>query len=143
MTSTSVRRHKATGVLVLNSDATQFTVVTPQGHPESGYNRFSAHREGRDTVAQIQSMARAADPIYELGYRYLGGMKHQESIWRHVLTQLAGHYGLRRPKIELRREKLDPGVQWTKVFNVWHNALVRTTLTAPVRFADRLIRRRR
>lgn len=132
----------STGVLVLHADATRFTVVTPQGHPESGYNSFSAHREGDVTVAQIQSLARAADPVYEFGYRFLGGMKHQEQIWRHVLTGLAGHYGLVRPKIEMRREKLDAGIQWTKAFNVWHNALIRTTLTAPVRLAGKLVRRR-
>ena len=132
----------STGVLVLHADDTRFTVVTPQGHPESGYNSFSAHREGNDTVAQIQSMARAADPVYEFGYRFLGGMKHQEGIWRHVLTELARHYGLKRPGIELQRERLDSGVQWTKAVNVWHNALIRTTLTAPVRFAGRLVGRR-
>lgn len=132
----------STGVLVLHSDATRFTVVTPQGHPEAGYNSFSAHREGDATVAQIQSMARAADPVYEFGYRFLGGMKHQENIWRHVLTELARYYGLRRPTIEMRREKLDSGVQWTKAFNVWHNALIRTTVTAPFRFAKKIAGRR-
>jgi len=131
----------STGVLVLHADATRFTVVTPQGHPESGYNSFSAHREGSETLAQIQSMARAADPVYEFGYRFLGGMKHQEGIWRHMLTELARHFGA-RPKVEMRREKLDSHVQWSKAPNVWHNALIRTTLTAPMRAAGKLIGRR-
>lgn len=131
----------STGVLVLQADATRFTVVTPQGHPESGYNSFSAHRDGDVTVAQIQSLARAADPIYEFGYRFLGGLKHQEQIWRHVLTELAGHYGLARPKIEVQRERLDARVQWAKATHVWHNALIRTTITAPVRVAGRLFGR--
>lgn len=132
----------STGVLVLQSDATRFTLVTPQGHPESGYNSFSAAREGSATVAQIQSVARAADPVYEFGYRFLGGMKHQEGIWRHVLTELARHFGTRRPKVEMRREKLDAHVQWSKAPNVLRNALIRTTLTAPVRAAGKLIGRR-
>jgi hypothetical protein len=128
----------STGVLVLESDADHFTLVTPQGHPESGYNTFSAFSENGVVVAQIQSLARAADPLYELGFRFLGGMKHQENIWRHVLTSLAQHYGLRRPKIETRRELLDKHVQWSKAGNVWHNALIRTTLHTPVRVAQRL-----
>jgi hypothetical protein len=132
----------STGVLVLHSDATRFTVVTPQGHPESGYNSFSAHREGDATVAQIQSVARAADPLYEFGYRFLGGMKHQEGIWRHMLTALARHFGAQRPQVAMRREKLDGHVQWSKAPNVWHNALIRTTVTAPVRAAGKLIGRR-
>jgi hypothetical protein len=132
----------STGVLVLHSDATRFTVVTPQGHPESGYNSFSAHREGGETVAQIQSVARAADPLYEFGYRFLGGMKHQEKIWRHVLTELARHFALNRPRIEMRREKLDARVQWSKAPNVWHNALIRSTIAAPARAAGKLLGRR-
>ncbi len=123
----------STGVLVLESDADHFTLVTPQGHPESGYNTFSAYSENGVTVAQIQSLARAADPLYELGYRVLGGMKHQENIWRSVLTSLGQHYGLRRPKVEMRKELLDRRVQWSKAGNVWHNAMIRTTLQTPVR----------
>lgn len=128
----------STGVLVLESDDRHFTLVTPQGHPESGYNTFSAFDEDGAVVAQIQSLARAADPLYELGYRFLGGMKHQEKIWRHVLTSLAAHYGLRRPKLLVRQDLLDRRVQWSKAANVRHNALIWTTLHTPVRIARRL-----
>ncbi len=128
----------STGVLVLESDDTHFTLVTPQGHPESGYNTFSAYDEDGTVYAQIQSLARAADPLYELGYRFLGGKSHQENIWRHVLTSLAHHHGLRRPKIDMRRELLDRRVQWTKAGHIWHNALIRTTLHTPVRVAQKL-----
>ncbi len=123
----------STGVLVLESDMDHFTLVTPQGHPEAGYNTFSAYAEGGATVAQIQSVARAADPLYELGYRVLGGMKHQENIWRAVLTSLARHYGLRQPQVEMRKELLDRHVQWSRAANVWHNAMIRTTLLTPLR----------
>jgi hypothetical protein len=124
----------STGVLVLESDEDHFTLVTPQGHPESGYNTFRAFHKEDALVAQIQSVARATDPLYEFGYRFLGGMEHQENIWRHVLTSLATYYGLRRPKIETLHELLDSRVQWSKAGNVWHNALIRTTLHTPVRF---------
>jgi hypothetical protein len=129
----------STGALVLHSDDTRFTVVTPQGHPESGYNSFSAHHEGNDIVAQIHSVARAADPLFEFGYRFLGGMKHQENIWRHALTRLAQHFGVDRPRVELGQERLDSNVQWSKALNIWHNALIRTTLAAPIRAAGKLI----
>jgi hypothetical protein len=128
----------STGVLVLESDVDYFTLVTPQGHPESGYNSFSAYADGGNVIAQIQSLARAADPLYEFGYRFLGGMKHQENIWRHLLTSLAQHHGIKRPKIEIRRELLDRRVQWSRAGNVWHNALIRTTLHTPVRMVKRL-----
>jgi hypothetical protein len=128
----------STGVLVLESDDSHFTLVTPQGHPESGFNTFRAYQEDDAPVAQILSLARAADPLYEFGFRFLGGMKHQENIWQHVLTSLATHYGLRRPKIDLRRELLDHRVQWSKAGNIWHNALIRTTLHTPVRLVQKV-----
>jgi hypothetical protein len=59
----------STGVLVLYADEDMFTVMTPAGHPESGFNTFSSYQEGGVTVAQIQSLARANDPIYEVGFR--------------------------------------------------------------------------
>src|SRR5919112_2077657 len=49
-----------TGVRVIYADEESFTVMTPEGHPESGWNTFSAYQEAHGTtVAQIQSLARA------------------------------------------------------------------------------------
>src|SRR5215216_3924461 len=64
-----------TGVMVLYADDESFTLMTPQGHPESGWVTFSAFADEEDEgaiVAQVQSMARANDPIYEIGFK-LGG----------------------------------------------------------------------
>jgi Domain of unknown function (DUF1990) len=48
-----------TGVRVIYADEESFTVMTPEGHPESGWNTFSAYQdEDGTTVAQIQSLAR-------------------------------------------------------------------------------------
>ena len=70
-----------TGVMVLYSDDVSFTVMTAEGLPEAGWNTFSAYEEdGRDGVAQIQSLARASDPIYEVGFRLFGSTA-QEKIW--------------------------------------------------------------
>ncbi len=62
-----------TGVRVIYADEESFTVMTPEGHPESGWNTFSAYQDADGTtVAQIQSLARADDPIYEIAFRIVG-----------------------------------------------------------------------
>ena len=55
---------------VIYADDESFTVMTPEGHPESGWNTFSAYSDEEGAVAQVQSLARANDPIYELGFRW-------------------------------------------------------------------------
>ncbi len=121
----------STGVLVLHADALAFTLMTPDGHPESGWNTFRARDDGGVTVVEIESLGRAGDPIYELGARFLGGAWEQERTWRHVLRRVARHYGVRaRPRVVV--ECIDPRVQWSRAGNVWWNAMVRTTLRALV-----------
>lgn len=95
--------------------------MTPEGHPESGWNTFSAYEEedGR-TVAQVQTLARTNDPIYEIGFR-VAGLTEQERIWTHVLKSLAAHFGVNEP-VELEKVCVDPKVQWSQARNVWHNA---------------------
>src|SRR4028119_1610549 len=67
-----------TGVRVIYADEESFTVMTPEGHPESGWNTFSAYAdEDGTTVAQIQSLARANDPIYEIGFRVVGATEQE------------------------------------------------------------------
>src|SRR3954454_6937698 len=72
-----------TGVMVLYSDDLSFTVMTAEGLPEAGWNTFSAYEEDGATVVQIQSLARASDPIYEVRF-LLFGSTAQEKIWTHV-----------------------------------------------------------
>jgi len=117
----------STGVLVLYADDEAFTLMTPEGHPESGMVTFTAHRSGEDTIAQIQSLARANDPIYELGFRLMGGSQAQEAIWRHVLASLAERYAISAP-VELDKIRVDARLQWREARNVWRNAIIRTTL---------------
>jgi len=86
-----------TGVRVIYADDESFTVMTPEGHPESGWNTFSAYQDDDGvTVAQIQSLSRANDPIYELGFRIVGSTE-QERIWTHVLKSLTAHFGVNEP----------------------------------------------
>ena len=133
----------AAGVLVLYADDESFTVMTPEGFPESGWNTFSTYEEDGCTVAQVQSMARSTDPIYEISFR-LFASKEQEQIWAHVLTQLAAHFGV-NGQVQTTKTCLDPKLQWGEVKNVWHNAGARTMIhrvTAPVRWVVRKGRRR-
>jgi Domain of unknown function (DUF1990) len=133
-----------TGVRVIYADEESFTVMTPEGHPESGWNTFSAHEdEDGTTVAQVQSLARANDPIYELGFRVVGSTE-QERIWTHVLKSLAAHFGVNEP-VTLEKICVDPKLQWSQMKNVWHNAGARSmlyTVAGPRRWMRGLMRRR-
>lgn len=117
-----------TGAVVLYAGPAAFTLITPEGHPEAGWNTFRATSDAGATVIEIESLARAADPVYELGNRLFGGAWEQERTWKHVLRRLGRRYGVRaRPHVEVAC--LDPRWQWAYAGNVWRNAMLRTTLS--------------
>ena len=123
------------GVMVLYADDEMFTVMTPAGFPEAGWNTFSAYSEDGVTVAQVQSMARSNDPIYEFGFRFMGGARHQEETWAHVLSSLAAHFGV-TGSVEKTITCLDNRLQWRQAGNVLQNAMLHTMLyklTTPLR----------
>jgi hypothetical protein len=127
----------ATGVMVLYADATTFTVMTPEGHPESGWNTFSVYAEDGGLVAQAQSLCRPSDPLYEVFNRFLGSSSQQDKIWKQVLLSLAGHLGVEGEQVEMTRVLVDPQVQWSQARNIWKNAGIRTVfylLGAPLRW---------
>jgi anti-anti-sigma regulatory factor len=117
-----------TGVMVLYADEESFTFITPQGHPESGWVTFSAFEQDGHTVVQILGLARANDPLYEAAFRVVGA-KVQERIWRHVLSSMAAHLGA-RPDVDVRKECVDTGLQWSGAANIWYNAQVRSLVYA-------------
>ena len=127
-----------TGVMVLYADDESVTLMTPQGHPESGWVTFSAFEDevaDGTIVAQVQSMARANDPMYELAFHVIGS-KEQEKIWTHVLSALAAHFACEQ-QVSLSKTCVDPTLQWSQAKNIWHNAAVRSmlyTLAAPARW---------
>ncbi len=124
-----------TGVLVLYADETAFTLMTPQGHMESGWVTFSAFSRDGATICQIQTLARTNDPIYELGFRMIG-YKAQNNVWKYVLISLAAYFDVEAP-VELHLECLDRRLQWRYASNVWQNATIRSMLYsfgAPVRW---------
>jgi len=124
------------GVLIIYADDVSFTVMTPEGFPVSGWNTFSVHEEEGVLVAQVQGLERANDPIYEFGYRFLGGEKQQDKTWTHVLRSLAEYHGV-QAEVELNKQLIDPRLQWAHAGNIWQNAAIRTllfNLNAPVRW---------
>lgn len=132
-----------TGMLVLYSDEETLTLMTPEGHPESGWNTFSAYLDNGCTVVQVESMARANDPIFEFGYRYLGGASEQERIWPYVLTKLGEEFGV-KGTVEFDKDCLDPNLQWSEWRNIRYNSTVRSMLHSagtPLRIVGKLIRK--
>jgi hypothetical protein len=132
----------AAGVMVLYADDDTFTVMTPQGFPLSGWNTFSAYEEDGCTVAQVQAICRASDPIYEFGYRFLGGETEEDKVWFHVLESLAAHWGV-KGQAQMSKSLLDPSVQWSQWKNVWNNSAIRTTfyiIAAPFRWVRNLFK---
>jgi hypothetical protein len=132
-----------TGVMVLYADDESFTLMTPQGHPESGWVTFSAFEDDDEPgaiVAQVQSMARANDRMYELAFRVIGS-REQEKIWTHVLSSLAAHFACEQ-HVSLAKTCVDPRLQWSQAGNIWHNAAMRSmiyVLATPVRWARGLL----
>lgn len=126
----------ASGVLVIFSDATSFTVMTPQGFPVSGWNTFSAYDDNGVTIAQVQGLERATDPIYEIGYRFMGGERKQDMTWSFVLRSLAAYFGI-KGEVQTYKTCVDSRLQWSEAKNVWHNAALRTlvyNLGTPIRW---------
>ncbi len=130
----------STGVIVLYADDESFTLMTSQGHPESGWVTFSTSMEGESMVCLVQSFARANDPLYEIAFR-LFASNVQERTWTHVLKSLAAYLHV-DGQVEISKICLDPHLQWSEAKNIWQNAAARTLLYAlstPVRWlAQRL-----
>ena len=59
------------------------------------------------------------------------GSKVQESIWRHLLSSLARHFGV-GPDVRVQKERVDGSMRWSAVGNVRQNAQIRSLLYAPI-----------
>src|SRR3954470_8675641 len=71
----------STGVLVLYADDESFTLMTPEGHMFAGWITFSAAERDDSTVAQVQVLMRASDPLYELGMPIIGH-RSEDRFWQ-------------------------------------------------------------
>ncbi len=128
-----------TGVLVVYVDEVSFTVMTPEGHPESGFNTFSAYEENGTVYGQVQSLSRSADPIYEVGYMIFNFARSHDAIWINVLLNLAAQFGVSE-EVTVQKQLVDKRWQWSKFGNIRHNAAIRTffyNLRAPIRWLNR------
>jgi len=112
----------ATGVIVLYASKDTFTFITPQGHPEAGWVTFKSFKEGKRIIFQIQGLARASDPVYEIAFR-VAGSNLQRQIWTHVLKSLAKHTGS-YAKVQFNMHCLDNSLHWSNFFNVFQNAQI-------------------
>lgn len=132
----------STGILVIYADDESFSFMTPEGHMFAGMITFSAYQDG-DTVAQIQALIRASDPLYELTFRMGFGHKMEDVFWFQTLRNLAAHFKASGSEPSMKMILVDPRVQWREAKNVWHNAAIRTafyTLGAPVRWVSKLFK---
>jgi hypothetical protein len=112
----------STGVLVLYADEVSFAFMTPQGHPFAGIITFSAHRDGSVTVAQVQLLIRAHDPLTELGMA-LGGHRKEDAHWEATLRALAASLGIDgQPAKEILR--VDRKRQWRQFGNIRHDPVL-------------------
>jgi hypothetical protein len=123
------------GVMVLYSDEESFAYMTPEGHPFSGWITFSAHEdEDGTTVAQIQLLIRANDPLWEL-MMPLGLDRAENKQWQRTLRDVAAHFGA-EGEVETRVVCVDSKRRWRHYKNIRHNALIRSALraaTSPLR----------
>lgn len=126
----------ATGIIVLNVDDTSFTFATLQGHTFCGTITFSGVEEDGATVARVDVLMRASDPIYEIGMP-LGGHQHENKFWEASLHALAKYFGVEaHPQMDMTC--LDDHRQWRNIGNIRYNAFLHTifqVVTRPFRLA--------
>jgi hypothetical protein len=135
----------ATGIMVLYADEESFTFMNPQGHVFAGWVTFSATAEEGTTVAQVQILVRANDPLYEFAMP-LGLGRIENKFWQQTLRALAAHFGVEQARVQTSIVCLDRRRQWANAANLRHNAGVGSALYAmstPLRLAVRPLRARR
>jgi hypothetical protein len=103
---------------------------------------FSAYEEDGITVAQVQPLMRANDPLYEMSMRLGLAHKLEDGFWHAALRSLASHFGV-NGQIQQRTTLVDPRMQWREGKNIWQNAAVRSgihTVVTPIRWARNRLR---
>jgi hypothetical protein len=116
----------STGVILVDSTPTGFTLITPKGHMLCGWLQFSAVPRGGATVAQVEILIRASDPLFEIGMN-LGGHRRENRFWEQTLRNLAAHFGV-RAEPETRVTCEDSHYKWENAKNIWHNGAIRNGL---------------
>ena len=134
----------STGVRVIYADEESFSFMTPEGHMYAAMITFSAFEDDGATIAQVQPLIRASDPLYEIGMRVGFAHKMEDEFWRKTLEALAAHFNIPGASVDQKNTLVDPKLQWQYTKNIWHNAAIRSTIytmTTPVRWVGKLFRR--
>lgn len=131
----------STGIRVMYADEESFSFMTPEGHMFAGMITFSAFEENGRSVAQIQALIRANDPVYEMGFRLGFGHKAEDKFWHQTLHNLATHFQT-TGQVSQRNVLVDKKVQWREAKNLWQNAAIRTGMYMPVHLFKRLFRQK-
>lgn len=130
----------STGVMVIYADEESFSFMTPEGHMFAGMITFSAFEEDGVTVAQVQALVRANDPLYEMSFRLGFGHRAEDTFWQQTLENLSHEFGV-QGYVQQSVSVEDPRVQWSQAKNIWKNAAIRTAINLPGRFVRQIIRR--
>lgn len=130
----------STGIRVIYADDESFTFMTPEGHMFAAMITFSAFVETGQTVAQIQALVRANDPLYEMGFRLGFGHKAEDAFWQETLHNLAAFHQT-SGTVSQRTVLVDKKVQWAEAKNVWQNAAIRTAVYMPIHLTKRMFKR--
>jgi len=107
----------------------------------AGMITFSAYEEDNGTIAKIQALVRANDPIYEMSFRLGFGHKAEDGFWLATLRNLANHLGVSNPQATQTTSLVDPRMQWREWRNIWHNAGIRSGLYMPVALVKKIFRK--
>ena len=124
----------ATGIRVIYADGESFCFISAAGHMFGGMITFSAHEDNGASVAQVQALLRASDPLFEMAVRLGIATKPEDRFWQGALKNLAAHFGVEGQPVSQQAVLLDSSLQWSKVKNLWYNAAIRNGLHMPVRW---------
>ena len=127
----------STGIRVMYADDESFSFMTPEGHMFAGMITFSSFVENGQTIAQIQALIRANDPVYEMSFRLGFGHKAEDAFWHQTLRNLGAHFS-KTGTVSQANVLVDKRVQWAEAKNVWQNAAIRTAVYMPVYLLKRL-----
>jgi hypothetical protein len=133
-----------TGIVVVYADDESFSYIMPEGGMFGGMITFRARRDQGVTVAEVQAIIRASDPIYELGMMF-GGHRAEDKQWVHVLRELAKQFGV-EGKPTTSRSLVDKKRQWSHFRNIRKSAVIRSgayMLGAPFRAIAKPFRRKK
>jgi len=132
------RQVLSTGVMVIYADDESFTFMTPEGHIFASWITFAAAREDDVTVASVDVLLRASDPLFEF-ILMAGGHEREDEHWKATLRNLAARNGATgEPTAD--RVCVDPKRQWRHAGNIRHNAAIRSGLWM-MAHPQRMIRR--